>query len=124
MKLPETGPDIKLLTSKGPQVFRDMVSSREVMEIFQRANEEYWPWEEFKYKTQRQKFAPEELWGALKLLRSHAYSPLPFFDVLGRSFSYWLPDSTLENLHQIDHSVGGGYLLEGADLLPEAKEQY
>ncbi len=124
MKLPETGPDIKLLISKGPQFFKDIVSSREVMEIFQRANKEYWPWEEFKYKAQHQKFAPEDLWGALKLLRSHTRRPLPFPDVRGRFFSYWLPDSTMENLHQIDHSVGGGYLLEGADLLPEAKEQY
>ncbi|MBI5746834.1 MAG: Fic family protein [Nitrospirae bacterium] len=100
------------------------MQSKEAQEIFRRANLEYWPWEEFKYKAKHPKFTPEELWGYLKFSRLHSIRKLPFLDAKGNPFGFWLPDKVLEELHYIDQSMGGGFLMEGADLLPEAKERY
>lgn len=124
MKLPEVGPSIKRVIEKGPDLYFQMMQSQGAQEIFRHANHEYWPWEEFKYKAKHSQFTPEELWAFLKFTRLSSTKPLPFSDVHGKPFRYWTPDSVLEDLHHIDQSVGGGFLLEGTGLLPEAKEQY
>ena len=124
MKLPEIGPDIRLLASSRPETLQEIVNSAEAKELFRNANQEYWPWEDFKHKAQNLKFRPEELWCTLKLLRSSFMNTLPLTDVRGMSFRFWLPDRTQENLHHIDQSGGGRSLLEEASFLPEAKEQY
>ena len=49
---------------------------------------------------------------------------LPFSDAKGHSFGFILFDKLHEELHYIDQGFGGGFLFEGGDLLPEAKERY
>lgn len=124
MKLPEIGPSDKALLAKGPEFLIQIAGSSETHEIFRRANLEYWPWEDFKYKAQHPKFTPEDLWGYLKIIRSSSIKMLLFSDAHGKPFGFWLPEKVLEDLNQIDQSVGGGFLLEGTNILPESKEQY
>lgn len=125
MKLPDIGPGIKAFISKSRKTsILDIMQSKEAQEIFRLANREYWPWEEFKYKAKHPNFTPEDLWGYLKFSRLHSIRGLPFSDAQGNPFGFWLPDKVLEDLHYIDQSMGGGFLMEGADLLPEAKERY
>lgn len=124
MKLPEIGPNFRMGFPKDPKLFHEMALSDEVNNIIRRANNEYWPWEDFKYKAKHPTITPEDLWSFLKLSRVRARKKLPFIDIRGKTFSYWLPDSTLEDLHQIDKSVGGGFLIEDKGILPEAKKQY
>jgi hypothetical protein len=125
MKLPEIGPGFNHIFRKYRKFsIVEIIHSREAQEIFRRANLEYWPWEEFKYKAKRCKFTPECLWGYLKFSRRHSIRGLPFSDAHGNPFGFWLPDKVIEDLHYIDQSMGGGFLMEGTDLLPEAKERY
>lgn len=124
MKLPEIGPSAKKILEKGPEPFFEVTQSQEAQEILRRANYEYWPWEDFKYKAKHPQFSPEQLWVSLKLLRSISMTKLPISDAQGIPFRFWRPDGVLEDLHFIDQSVGGGFLLEGTDLLPDAKERH
>jgi Fic family protein len=124
MKLPEIGPSVKKILEKGPEPFFEVTQSQEAQGILRRANYEYWPWEDFKYKAKHPQFSPEQLWVSLKLLRSISMAKLPISDTQGLPFGFWLPDGVLEDLHSIDQSVGGGFLLEGTDLLPDAKERH
>jgi Fic family protein len=123
MKLPEIGPTLNDLQVKGSTI-PQILASEEANDLLSRANDEYWPWEDFKYKTGKLPFTPEELWIVLKFSRSKSAKKLPLLDATGRPFKYWLPDSTLQELHYIDRSVGGKLLFESIDPLPEAKEQY
>lgn len=126
VKLPERGPTIKdVLSSLGrPARFAELAPKDGVSEIMQRANQEYLPWEDFKYKSSHPQFTSEELWGLVKLSRFGSRKTLPVTDVNGVSFTYWLPDSALESLHRIDQSVGAGFLVQDLNLPEEAKEQY
>ena len=124
MKLPEKGPDFKTALHKNPGLLNEIILSHEVQEILKKAKEEYWPWEEFKYKVQNQKFSPENLWCYMKFFRSFSLNRLPFSDAYGQLFGFRLFDKLHEDLHYIDQTFGGGFLLEGADHLPEAKERY
>jgi len=124
MKIPEMGPSIRSLIQKDPSLFNEIAESEEAQEIFKRANYEYWPWEDFKYKADHPKFSPDALWSVLKFLRFTSRKRLPFSDTRGNQFGYWLPDRVHEDLHYISQSVGGGFLLSESDLLPETKEQY
>jgi len=121
MKLPEKGPDLGL---PDVNLFRNVMNSDRVRDLFRQANYEYWPWEEFKYKTSHLEPSPEVLWGFLKFLRRSSMKPLPFSDMNGKPFLYWLPDKVQEDLHYIDQSFGGGFFIEGTDLIPETKERY
>lgn len=127
MKLPEIGPSLDDLREKRRDEVNDIskiLSSDDADDLIRRANNEYWPWEDFKYKTGQLPFSAEALWVVLKFSRSRSARKLPFQDIKGRPFSFWLPECTLEELHHIDQSVGGRFLLEGTDIIPEAKEQY
>src|SRR3990172_6711438 len=121
MKLPEKGPDLKLPDG---DLFTKAMKSNQVRDLFQQANNEYWPWEEFKYKTSHLEPSPEVLWGFLKFLRRSSMKPLPFSDMNGKPFLYWLKDKVQEDLHYIDQSFGGGFFIEGTDLIPETRERY
>jgi len=121
MKLPEKGPDLKLPDG---DLFTKAMKSNQVRDLFQQANNEYWPWEEFKYKTTHYEPSPEVLWGFLKFIRRSSMKSLPFSDMSGKPFLYWLPDKIQEDLHYIDQSFGGGFFIEGTDLIPETKERY
>lgn len=124
MKLPEIGPDIRAILDQGPGILNEIAKSDEANTLISRANDEYWPWEDFKYKTQHLTFTPEDLWAFLKFFRNRSAKALPLRDVRGMRFRYWLPDGALEDLHRIDHEVGGRELFGGISLLPEAKDQY
>lgn len=122
MKIPEAVPDIQILFRKGANLLNEIVDAEDVKEIIQRANYEYWPWEDFKYKAAHTKFKPDVLWGFLKLSRMGSMKTLPFSDLNGKPFRFWLPDKVLEDLHYIDQSLGGGFIMKGTDILPESHE--
>jgi Fic family protein len=124
MKLPEKGPDFKILFQKSPGLLNEIAVSHEIQEILKKADDEYWPWEDFKYKGQNPKFSPEDLWSYLKFFRSISMKRLPFSDSHGHPFGFRLSDKLYEDLHYIDQSFGGGLLYEDTGLLPEAKERY
>ena len=120
MKLPEKSPESKKFD---PELFNEL-GSGPVSELLRRANTEYWPWEEFKYKTGDLAYLPADLWSLLKFLRRSSMKRLPFSDLQGNPFSFWIPDPLQQDLHQIDQSMGGGFLFEGTDLIPETRDRY
>ena len=124
MKIPEAGPNMQILFRRGANYLKEMAGAEDVKEIIQRANHEYWPWEDFKYKATHTRFKPDVLWGFLKFSRMGSMKTLLFSDVNGWPFRFCLPDRVLEDLYYIDQSFGGDIIMKGTDILPQSKEQY
>lgn len=70
--------------------------------IIQEANDRYWHWQELRYRPMPAGFSPEKVWACLKLIRSAQKKWLPVADKRGELFSYWVPDTHLRALCEID----------------------
>lgn len=120
---PEHPPNPNNLLSKNPPLLLRILQSEKAREIIQRANEQYWYWEEFKSTAHHSEFSPAELWAFLKTSRDWAMKKLPLMDKQGHPLQFWLPDSALEDLQYIDKSLWDRSLQNQLEILPELKDQ-
>lgn len=96
----------------------------ELSDFIRRANEEYFPWQSFRYKNMPDILPPETVWQAAKIARGLNNVP---FKIGGPSykipFSFTLSDRIHQQLHLFDMNLGGN--LSGKSLIPERdKERY
>jgi len=70
------------------------------------ANAEYRHWEKLRHLPPPEGLTPEEAWQAVKLSRLGQKRLLPLQDTHNRPFTYWLPNSALETLHEVDRWGG------------------
>lgn len=125
----QPAPDIEKLTGTD---FRDlgaligalMGRYGELAQVIQKANNEYYYWDKFKHLQLSHGVSPDQAWYILKISRTSQRSELPITDTDSRPFGFWLPDSALRYLHNIDRQAPK---LIGAelDIINEAsKRQY
>ena len=124
MKLPELPPNAgKLSHVEINQLFHS-VSANELSHLINKANEEYLYWDTFKYINFPPNISKELGWAYLKLVRNSQIRKTPFKDISGNSFGYWLPDSALKILHEIDQNAGGQILVDDPSVRGGEKERY
>ena len=84
----------------------------EVQRYLVDANSEYLHWEKLRYQPPPAGLTPEDGWHLIHLSRLSQRRPLPLSDVGGKAFGYWLSDSSLETLHEVDRWGGGNLALD------------
>lgn len=120
MKKPEKAPDWE-------KIYRDSGSSEltgKTVELVKRANSEYMYWDDFKYQPMPEGITPDKAWVMLKVSRLLQKRELPLIDSKKRSFSCWLPDCVLRELHFIDQQAGGSILVDDPSVHTEEKRRY
>lgn len=121
MKLPRSAPEIA-----GEEILAALqaIGVPEVKELINKANTEYFHWEQFKYRPMPVGLKAEQLWQLVKLSRSTGRRKLPLVDTKGRPFSYWMPPRAMESLHQVDRWGGSTTVkFDGSVSLEGMREQ-
>ncbi len=95
-----------------------------LMALFQKANQDYLYWSEFKHLPFPEGSSPDLAWFALKYNRNAHRKFLPFQDKAAIPFGYWQPDSVQEGLHFIDQNAGGQLLVNDGVLTDKNKQHY
>ena len=82
------------------------------------------PWHKLRYyRPMPEGVSPEKVWLFLKLGRESNKKNVPYLDKNNNPFSYWVPDSLLKILHEIDLGVGGTIITDRPGS-PPPKEEY
>lgn len=120
-------PNIAEIISKDPIEFSELIKKAQTSDfqkILQLANYDYMHWDKVRYYRPMPKgISPEEIWLFLKISRESNKKTVPFFDKNNDPFSYWVPDSLLKILHEIDLGVGGSIITDRPGS-PPPKEEY
>ncbi|MGH7232469.1 MAG: Fic family protein [Nitrospiraceae bacterium] len=124
MSIIEKPPDLKnlveglhlpsLLTKASQPLFQ---------EVIRKANDNYHHWDKFKHYSLPSGLSHTELWTYIKFSRSTNKRGAPIYDKEGNQFFYWIPDSLLKALNEIDRWSGGNITLDHPDGLAP-KEKY
>ena len=110
--------------SKGLPELMDKARTPAFQKILQLANYHYMHWHKLRYyQPLPEAVKPEDVWLFVKLGRESNKKDLPFFDKNDSPFSYWVPDSLLKILHEIDLGVGGTIITDRPGS-PPPKEEY
>jgi len=125
MAIVQAPPDIRQVM-KAISNFEELlpkIASPEFQKLIRRVNDEYIHWQDFRYKTVPHGLSLEVAWAYLKLGRIANKKVAPFTDKTDTPFSYWIPDSLLKALNEIDRLSGGTILTDQPGSLP-SHEQY
>ncbi len=124
MKKPAAPPKLNDLSSDSLKKVLMSSSSPELTEFVRSANFKYLSWDSLRYRTPPHNLSANEAWYAIKMSRLSAQKILPMLDGNNEPFSYWLPESTLQALHQIDKWGGGNLTLleDDRSFFDEAKD--
>jgi Fic family protein len=125
MRPPKKPPDFnKLIAGRLTSVI-NRLGDADVAEYQQRANFHYRHWEDLRFVPPPKSLTPADAWLAVKLSRSGQQRKLPLTDEKSVPFGFWLPDSALQSLHEVDQGAGGNLIADGRHtaFLSEAKDQ-
>ncbi|MFC1522173.1 Fic family protein, partial [Elusimicrobiota bacterium] len=78
----------------------------ELQEAINRANHRYAYWDTFKYQPLPPEISKEEAWAYLRLMRMASSKTIPIVDKNNHPFSYWIPESLLKYINEIDMGSG------------------
>lgn len=118
MKMPQSPPDYKALICSEPQLFERIVP------LLAKPPAEYLHWDKLRHLSPPDDFTAEEWWTAVKIGRLHQEKPIPLLDLKGQAFTYLVPDSTAEKLHQFDMGAGGRIGMLEPVTNPQVRDQY
>lgn len=120
-------PNIEEIIPKDPTGFSDLMEKSrtpDFQKILQLANYHYMHWHKLRYyRPMPEGVSPEKVWLFLKLGRESNKKNVPYLDKNNNPFSYWVPDSLLKILHEIDLDVGGTIITDRPGS-PPPKEEY
>lgn len=125
MKLPEKAPDWQsILKNSADEIFGS--SYAEISAIVNKIGnlKEYRYWDRFKYRYSSENLSSEKAWTLLKLNRLGQIKKIPALDKKNNSFGYWLPDSVLKELHQIDVHAAGEILVDDPHIQTIERDRY
>ena len=110
-----------------PEAFKRIWSSAPLPEVavyVRKANAEYYHWDELRRRTPPAGLSAEDAWWLVKFSRLHC-RPLPLKDTRGNPFKYWLPDTAMEVLHDVDRQGGGVFAANSSDpaALPDMRDR-
>lgn len=124
MKLPQPAPDWKKLLKDAPKDKLVQAFARpEGQGALRRASGERYPyWDDFKYLPKPDDIPIEWVWLMREMSSIAHRNFVPFKDLNGSFYSYWLPDKAQEHLHYIDQRSTGPVLSDGKPL--HSRERY
>ena len=121
-------PSIEEIISKDPKGFPELMEKArtpDFQKILQLANYHYMHWHKLRYyRPLPEAVSPEDVWLFLKLGRESNKKKLPFSDKNNSPFSYWVPDSLLKILHEVDLGVGGTIITDRPGSPPPKRRIY
>jgi Fic family protein len=106
VKLPQPPP-------QAGKLLREAADSGRLPDIVRRLGdflavpEEYYHWEELRFRPPPQELSSEDWWLLIKLWRQAQFQPLPLADMRGQPFRWVAWHSIAETLHRIDTGLGG-----------------
>jgi len=128
MKLPEPAPDWKKLSQEAFKKIAAFAESDDIKEVIRdiakKANDDYVYWDTFKYFKLPENFSPALAWSYVKVTRMSQFKKTPIKDKKGNSFTYWIPDSILSDLHYIDQYAAGNILVDDPSVHSTERERY
>ena len=86
--------------------------------VISKINDEYYYWDNVKYRTPKG-IVPEDFWAAIKYLRRSNYKLYPFYTC---ELSLFETNKMQEILHNIDMNFGG--VLASSSIIPDKNKQY
>ncbi|MDK2744255.1 MAG: Fic family protein [Nitrospira sp. BO4] len=90
--------------------------------IIESAVRNYHHWDKFRHYKLPEGFAHTDLWAFIKFGRLAQRKMAPFTDKLGTTFTYWIPDTLLKVLNEIDRWSGGNIIMDHpGGLAPKEK---
>ena len=122
MRIPNTPPQLMDLMAEVKQPERMI----QLFSLVQRAKTQrlYLHWDKLRRYSPPEGVSHREWWMILKLSRMGALEPIDLKDKVGRPFQIALPDSVLEELHQIDLGAGGLVSVPEPITNPQTRDRY
>lgn len=124
MKIPRKPPDIRdkqLMCFSSPEKFNLIRNEGNKTED----EGKYRHWDILRHLTPPQGLTLEEWWCGIKMRRLLGFKSVPLWDKERKDlFFYNLPDTVLEQLHQIDLGAGGMIRIPEAIVNPQTRDQY
>jgi len=96
----------------------------EVRNLVDKSIREYPYWSKFKYWQMPAGLTPEIAWVLREFLAIGERKNIPLRDTKSQLFSYWLPDSAQETLHNIDRQNPGEKSFTGEIPSPQERDRY
>lgn len=120
MRMPRKPPTLSKIVEKFP--------SGRLMEIFDLkevgATKKYLHWDKLIHLSPPAGLSHEEWWLVLKFGRGQLLKEIPLQDKEGKHFNFMIPDSILEQLHNIDLGAGGHIGVPEPITNPDTRDQY
>lgn len=126
MKKPEPAPTFEILASDPAaleKIFK-AASLPELLSTFEKANTDYLYWDRFKQIYKSSALPAEHAWAYLSFLRNIKTKKLPLRDTQGEAFGYWIPDSFLRLLHNLDQNASAVHIAEDPGVYKENRERF
>ncbi len=117
MKRPETAPTFSELLAQ-------LSGESQVRGLAVGIKDDYWHWDELKYRTPPSELTREEWWMAIKCRRLAGRKAIPLQDKNGKSFTFCVPDKITRQLHEIDLGAGGRIGIPEPVTNPDTRDQY
>lgn len=86
--------------------------------LYEHTERKYYPWHKFQRISKPEKYTHEDLWYAVKILRSRGQVQISFWN---EKFSFKIPNFLLEKLHFIDLHLGGNIIMNS--IIPKGAEE-
>lgn len=119
MRMPQTPPDIKELILSEPNLLEKLERI-----LTKPEREDYWHWDELRYREPPEGLTHQEWWAAIKIGRWRNTKPIPLLDKNGRPFQFHVPDTVAQQLHEIDMGAGGRIGMPTPVTNPQTRDQY
>lgn len=105
MRIPKSPPNLQtILSEMPPERIKELFAA---MPQIRTDDGRYLHWDKLRHYQPPDSLSHREWWLLLKLSRQEALRPIPLLDSAGKAFSFSVPDSVMEALHQIDLGAGG-----------------
>ncbi|HTL47751.1 MAG TPA: Fic family protein [Verrucomicrobiae bacterium] len=123
---PEPAPPTEKIFND-PSLFHKLLGRSDepdFLKLIEKANEDYLYWDRFKQIWSLPDIPAEEAWAYLIFMRTVKMKSIPLKSREGKPFWYWVPDSFLRALHQMDQNAAGTILVEDPEAHAGAREQF
>lgn len=121
MALVKHPPETKLLELLSNQEFGKLMDQPEFLALIRAANDEYVPWDKFRWHPMPDGVRVEDAWTYLRFTRRGQERNSPFFNEHDIAFTYSLPDCVLRALNEVDRWSGDSIGSDKPAGLPETE---
>lgn len=113
----------KTVQDQKEQIF-ELLLNLDIRGFVARANDNYWHWEELKYRPLPPKIDLQTAWALVKISRIIQMKYMSLLSRDSKPFGYWLPDSILKELHFLDQNAARQILVDEPMMGAHDKDRY